>query len=245
MQPGGATPGNGSGMSDWPLADDRLLAEGPDRVEDLVVERRAGQRPRPRRGGDGRFHLRVVLEQERVVAAGALDLFADHRLELADPVLRRARLVLHVDAAVLERVDGLLEVAAARDRRRPGRPADRASPTWAGSSCTRRPRRVWPRPSLSNSSTLQPAAFAASSRSVMRLAGTRCRPRAGWRSGRRRRVTASTTMTATATASTEPRTIARRLRRPSLAIAARSASSRSRRRRSFSSLRLDISGAGY
>src|SRR3712207_8601851 len=53
-----------------------VVPERPDRVEDLVVPGRAGQRPAPGRGHHVGVHGRLVLEQELVVALGALDLLA-------------------------------------------------------------------------------------------------------------------------------------------------------------------------
>ena len=72
------------------------------RVEDLVVHRRAAHVVAPGRRGHGVRHVRRVLEHQHVVAAVLL---AEQRLQLVDRALRRARLVLQLDPAVLERVD--------------------------------------------------------------------------------------------------------------------------------------------
>ena len=82
------------------------LAEGAQRVEDLVVHLRAGEGVVPRGGDDLRRHPRRVLVEQHVVAGVAL---GEQLLELVDDLLGRARLVLDVDAAVLERVDELAE----------------------------------------------------------------------------------------------------------------------------------------
>src|SRR4051794_28547178 len=61
---------------------DPLRAEVADRVEDLVVEGLAADQVAPRGGRDGVGHVRVVLEQQRLVARLAVELLAHDRLEL-------------------------------------------------------------------------------------------------------------------------------------------------------------------
>ena len=70
---------------------DVRVAEGANRVEDPVVELRAAEEVAPGRRGDLVGHLRVVLQQDRVVALGAVDLLVEERLELVDPGPRECR----------------------------------------------------------------------------------------------------------------------------------------------------------
>src|SRR4051812_30586479 len=105
-KPGSLLPGGGLGDALRALVD-VARPERPDRVEHLVVHLRAGERVRPRRGGDLGLHPGRVLEQQHVVA---VLLLGQQRLELVDGLLRGAGLVLDLDAAVLERVHGLAQV---------------------------------------------------------------------------------------------------------------------------------------
>src|SRR3954454_12500761 len=73
---------------------DVRVAERADGVEHVVVHLRAADEVRPRGRRHGVRHVRVVLEQELVVAGCALELLVEQRLELIARVLRRPRLVL-------------------------------------------------------------------------------------------------------------------------------------------------------
>ena len=225
-------------------------AERPDRVEDLVVHLRAGDASASTPSRRPRLHAGRVLEQQHVVAVVVL---GQQRLELVDGRLRRARLVLDLDPAVLERVHGLAEV-----RRVAGGVDAVLVPVGRVVARGRRVRLVvrglevlllvvgalvggvveraaGGLGGLLDVGDLLGRQLRASRRRLLRLAvavaaavARRARPRRCRRSAAR--------------ASSPPKASCMRLRRAARLASACSRSSRSWRRRSFSSCRLDTSG---